>query len=364
MKNILYIENKRLIKQPLTYILLSLIIGLIVMTADLSTKQYDFRKYSFDTLMNQYVTDVNKYSLDRVLKEGTEVLSSELYKDDILHIASRLSFNGAGDINDKRIEKIKEELNDFAVNYDEDTVNDITDGLKDTKIDLTYSEGFKAILNSFSLFSRVLFLFIAIYTINIFAVSKESEVQLYNSTLHGGRQLFCSKTLLALSYGISFYVVGTVIYLLIYILIYGSDGFDSFIFSDPSMALSIYKYTYIEAMLNFVIIALLCIVTIVLAIAILSGITKDFSQLLTIIVVYFSFLILMDQMGNIYVNHFVWNFLIYKMSDFTYHLRQYHVYNIFGRNFRGIDLVMIVCILKNLFLFGVWKLKRGYVNRK
>lgn len=362
MKNILYIENKRLIKQPLTYILLLLIIGFIIMRVNLSTKHYDTRKYSFDTLMDQYVIDSKKYSLDRVLKEGTDGLNSEIYKDDILQVANMLSFDGTGNINTKRIEKIKDELKDFGVNYNQDTINDILDELKDTRLDLAYSEGLKAILNNFSIFTRVVLLFIIIYTVNIFAVSKESEVQLYNSTLYGREYLFSSKTLLALGYCIFYYLIGTVIYLLIYIIKYGSDGFDNFIFSNPSMVLSMYKYTYIDVLFKFMIIGMLSIITIVFTVAILSRITKDFSQLLTVIILYFSFFILMDQLGKIYLNHFILNFLIYKMSDFMYHLRQYHVYNIFGKAFKGIDLIIIIGVIKNLVLFGVWKLKRVYIK--
>ena len=364
MKNILYIENKRLIKQPLTYILLLLIIGLVVMQADLSTKQYDTKKYSFDELMDQYVINSHEYSLDRVLKEGTKGLSSEVYKDDILRIAGTLSFEGNGDINDKRIEKIKEELKDFALNYDENTINDMVNSLRETKLDLTYSKGWENILNSFSIFTRVLLLFIVIYTINIFAFSNDSELQLYNSTLYGGRSLFYSKTLLALGYGIFFYVAGTAVYLLMYMFKYGLDGSGSFIFSNPSMVLSMYRYTYIGALFKFMIIGVLAITTIVFVIAILSSVTGDFSQLLTAVIVYFSFLILMDQLGKIYLNHFICNFLMFKMSDFMYHLRQYHIYNIFGKNFKGIDLIIIIGVLKNLILFIVWRLKGVYINIK
>ena len=109
---------------------------------------------------------------------------------------------------------------------------------------------------------------------------------------------------------------------------------------------------------------MLAIITIVFVVAILSSVTKDFSQLLTVIIIYFSFLILMNQLGNIYLNYLICNFLIFKMSDFMYHLRQYHIYNIFGKNFKGIDLIIIIGVLKNLILFIVWRLKGVYINIK
>lgn len=360
MKNILYIENKRIIKQPITFILLFLMIGFILIRCNVSSKHYDTRKESFDVLMDEYVTDSQNYSLDKVIQEGTGGLQSELYKEDIMAVINGISFMGKGEINSKRIEKIREELKDWGISYDDNIVNGVTEDLEDTRLDLSYAEGWKAIIDNSSLFTRVLLLFTAIYTIYIFAISKESELQLYSSTLYGNKSLFYAKTVLALAYGLLYYAVGVVLYLSAYILKYGIDGGGQFVFSNPSTVLTIYNNTYVEAFCHFMLLGILSIITIVLGIAILSRITKDFVKMLTIVAAYFAFIILMDQMSNIFANHFLFNFLLYKISDYMYHLRKYHIYHVFGNHFKGLSFITVVCLVKNSILLAIWRIKAAY----
>ena len=142
MKNLIYAENKRIWKNPLTILTLVLAFLAAVFNVNNSTKQY-LSEHTFNEEMNLYYLDSKKIDIEKALGGKLGQIQSEFYYYDILSFAEQLDLKGDEQENLSSLlrEKIKQHLDTNEIKYSEDIKNKVTDTLDEVKIDLSYGEG-------------------------------------------------------------------------------------------------------------------------------------------------------------------------------------------------------------------------------
>lgn len=86
MKNLIYAENKRIWKNPLTILTLVLAFLAAVFNVNNSTKQY-LSEHTFNEEMNLYYLDSKKIDVEKALGGKLGQIQSEFYYYDILSFA-------------------------------------------------------------------------------------------------------------------------------------------------------------------------------------------------------------------------------------------------------------------------------------
>lgn len=368
MKNLIYAENKRIWKNPLTILTLVLVFLAAVFNVNNSTKQY-LSEHTFNEEMNLYYLDAKKIDIEKALGGKLGQIQSEFYYYDILSFAEQLDLKGDEQENLSTLlrEKIKQHLDTNEIKYSEDIKNKVTDTLDEVKIDLSYGEGWKNLNKNLSKFLYINLFLSIIFTANIMS-TKNMEGDVYQSTFYGKNYLFKAKAILAVFWSLIFCLLSILALLIFYIGLYGIEGAYNAIQNSPIMTLSLYKETYLSMFIKNGLLGLVTIETMVFLTIIISKKTKNFMQIFTSIILYYSLLILLDKMGSVIFNYKLLNFLSYKAMGFFYHYTHYDLYLFGDIVLKSIDAILLVKLIQliafGIFIFGFNTESRGKLKTR
>ncbi len=368
MKNLIYAENKRIWKHPLTILTLVLAFLAAVFNVNNSTKQY-LSEHTFNEEMNLYYLDAKKIDIEKALGGKLGKIQSEFYYYDILSFAEQLDLKGDEQENLSTLlrEKIKQHLDTNEIKYSEDIKNKVTDTLDEVKIDLSYGEGWKNLNKNLSKFLYINLFLSIIFTANIMS-TKNKEGDVYQSTFYGKNYLFKAKAILAAFWSLIFCLLSILALLILYIGLYGVEGAYNAIQNSPIMTLSLYKETYLSMFIKNGLLGLVTIETVVFLTIILSKKIKNFMQIFTSIILYYSLLILLDKIGSVIFNYKLLNFLSYKAMGFFYHYTHYDLYLFGDIVLKSIDAILLVKLIQliafGIFIFGFNTESRGKLKTR
>ncbi len=146
------------------------------------------------------------------------------------------------------------------------------------------------------------------------------------------------------------------------------EGAYNAIQNSPIMTLSLYKETYLSMFIKNGLLGLVTIETMVFLAIIISKKTKNFMQIFTSIILYYSLLILLDKMGSVIFNYKLLNFLSYKAMGFFYHYTHYDLYLFGDIVLKSIDAILLVKLIQliafGIFIFGFNTESRGKLKTR
>lgn len=369
MKELIYVEGKRVLNWKIVAAFLIVVLLLSMWLTTMSWNDYEVVGEQNSISIHENLDHTKKYSQGKKIDEG--YLQEIKNKDktygylDKVNLEALVSANYDGkniadlsqkemkDFYSQRVLNIKNELNESSQMYytEKEKQKIIKNAEKQSVITMGYAEGWKNINDHMGICVQIILIISGFLLMPLFGNDPSIKMQdLYRSTRYGKKRLDHARIVFAYAAGILLYVIGIVVFVAMNILRFGMAGSEQTIQSNVMTFFSVYHFTYMKQfMVNFGIglLAVVFTISLTLLISILADSVIAGSVVLAFVWI---FLVIFGQMNMFIVNHKFINFTPLKMVDFGHYYTGNEVYFMFGSNIECMQWVMIVTGIFSIIL--------------
>lgn len=375
MKEIIKVERKRILGiKTLIIILTAVLVFSIITTVD-SLKSYDVFGSSGETAilsrdnLKESKQDKHNAVLDK--SKMQEVVDRKdksrfLYNHNLLRFLS-YSYKDikVEDLTEKdldnyyihRIDNIRESLSTSPIKHTKDQKEYLINKAEKMEIPLKigYAEGWKNLNSSMVDFSILLVVLVSILILPMFVHDPKTKMrELYISTKHGKKTLIKCRLIAGFQVGLIIYGLGTGIFSLVKFIVYGIKGGSLPIQNSITYFLSVYNITYFQQYLINVILGFVAILFIVSIVFLFTSFVDQLLSGAVLVVFLWITMIIGNDNG---MEHYLFNFLPYKLTDFNNYYINSEVYTIFGKHILSSIWVIVISFLVAIIMTSITKLR-------
>lgn len=224
-----------------------------------------------------------------------------------------------------------------------------------------YAEGWKVLNRDMGNFLPIVLIMISLLLMPLFADDTQNKMkELSRSAKYGKKQLALARFLSAFLIGSAFYLLAVLCFFFIKMFPFGFAGSGYLIQSNADTFLSVFPITYLE---QFMITCLCGYIALIFEIAmtILVSVTTERIMIGSVVICFFWLLLLvMEQMMQFEVNHWLANFLPLRLSGNADFFTSNEIYRFAGNSFDAIVWCPVIVVASSavmLILSIIWLTK-------
>lgn len=242
----------------------------------------------------------------------------------------------------------------------------------ETPLPIGYSEGWKNLNNDMSNLLFIVLLILSVLLLQVFGGSEKTNMnELCNSTRHGKTMLIKAKMIAGLEIASIVYFSLVIMLTIIQLLVFGANGYNLAIQSDPFYFVSSWNLTFLEQYLLNIFIGYVAIIFMTVTIFFFTVITEKIMAggVLTTFFWIFMLTLPSNLFTSFGITHNLSNFFPYNMTNFNRLSRNNEIYEVFGQMIPSyLWIVMVVLsvtigIVLSTYMIATFKLSKKHLMK-